>query len=173
MLKKDGFKWNEEAEEATGKLKIAMAEIPILTIPDFTQLFTMETDASNKGLGAVLMQQGRPLAFLSQTLSDRSQKKSVYERELMAIVLTIQKWRHYLMGHKFTVLTDQKSLKFLIDQRLLGEDQFKWTSKLMGFDLDILYKLGCENKAADALSRRMTYSTISMIGFSDEEEWES
>jgi len=89
LLKKDGFKWNEEAEEATRKLKIAMAEIPILTISDFTQPFTVETDASNKGLGVVLMQQGRPLAFLSQSLSNRAQKKSVYERELMAIVLAI------------------------------------------------------------------------------------
>ena len=77
------------------------------------------------------------------------------------------------MGRKFTILIDQKSQKFLTGQRLLAEDQFKWTSKLMGFDFDIVYKPGCENKAADALSRRMTYSAISMIRFSDEEEWES
>ena len=75
MLKKDGFKWNEEAKEAIRKLKIAMAEIPVLAVPDFTRPFVVETDASYKGLGAMLMQQGRPLAFLSQTLSDRAQKK--------------------------------------------------------------------------------------------------
>jgi len=91
----------------------------------------------------------------------------------MAIVLAIQKWIHYLMGHKFTILTDQKSLKFLTDKRLLAEDQFKWTSRLMGFDFDIMYKPGSENKAAGALSRRMTYLAISMIKFSDEEEWKS
>jgi len=75
LLKKDGFKWNEEAKEAIRKLKIAMAEIPVLAVPDFTRPFVVETDASYKGLGAMLMQQGRPLAFLSQTLSDRAQKK--------------------------------------------------------------------------------------------------
>ena len=80
LLKKDGFKWNEVDKEATRKLKNVMAEIPILTIPNFTQPFIVETDASNKGLGGVLMQQGRPLAFLSQTLSDRA-KKNQFMRE--------------------------------------------------------------------------------------------
>ena len=76
---------------------------------------------------AVLLQEGRPVAFYSQTLSERAQAKSVYERELMAIVIGVQKWRHYLMGRHFIILTDQKSLKFLSDQRVLGEEQFKWT----------------------------------------------
>lgn len=79
----------------------------------------METDASGKGIGAVLMQERRPMAYMSQTISDRAQNKSVYEKELMVVVLAIQKWRHYLLGRHFVVHTDQKTLKFLADQRLM------------------------------------------------------
>ena len=76
LLKKEKFQWNEEAQAALENLKQLVAELPILTVPDFFKTFTIETDASNKGLGAVLMQEGRPVAFLSQTLSDRAQTKS-------------------------------------------------------------------------------------------------
>ncbi|MCI47238.1 enzymatic polyprotein, partial [Trifolium medium] len=79
------------------------------------------------------MQEERPIAYFSQKLSLRAQQKSAYERELMAIVLAVQKWRHYLLGLRFTVRTDQQSLQFLTDQNLLGGEQAKWTSKLLGF----------------------------------------
>lgn len=136
-------------------MKKAMAALPILSVPDFSKTFVIETDASNQGLGAVLLQEGRPIAFLSQTLSDRGQRRSVYERELMTIVMAVQKWRHYLLGRHFIIHTDHKSLKFLTEQRVLGEEQFKWTSKLMGFDFEIRYKPGNDNRVANALSRRM------------------
>ena len=100
-----------------------MTSLPVLVVPYFDKDFVIETDASGKGIGAVLMQEGRLVAYMSQTLSDRAQRKSVYERELMAIVLAIQKWRHYLLGRRFVVHTDQKSLKFLIDQRMMGQEQ--------------------------------------------------
>jgi len=77
------------------------------------------------------------------------------------------------MGNHFIIHTDQKSLKFLQDRRVLGADQFKWTSKLMGYDFEIIYKPGSDNRAADALSRRMTYAAISMIHFPGYEEWEA
>ncbi|MCI50196.1 enzymatic polyprotein, partial [Trifolium medium] len=88
------------------------------------------------------MQQGKPLAFLSQALL-----KSVYERELMAIVLAVQKWRHYLLGSHFVIKTDQRSLKYLLEQRLLEGDQ----QKLLGYDFEIQYKEGKDNRAGDAL----------------------
>ncbi|PKU61934.1 putative mitochondrial protein [Dendrobium catenatum] len=153
QLKKDNFQWGEKAEEAMKTLKKAMTSAPVLALPDFTQQFVVETDASGVGLGAVLMQNHRPIAFFSRILSNRARLKSVYERELMAIVLAIQKWRPYLLGQRFVVRTDQRSLKYLLEQRLVAEEHQRWLAKLLGYEFEIQYKPGVQNKAADALSR--------------------
>ncbi|PNX87089.1 hypothetical protein L195_g043174, partial [Trifolium pratense] len=159
LLRKDAFRWNQEAEASFNKLKQAITSAPVLRLPDFTQPFTLETDASGTGVGAVLGQQGHPIAYFSKKLSARRQKQSAYIRELFAITEALAKFRHYLLGHKFVIKTDQKSLKSLLDQSLqTPEQQAFGTSvvsfaKFIGFDFQIEYKPGKENIPADALSR--------------------
>lgn len=83
QLRKEGFKWDQRAEEAFERLKEAMSKVPILGLPDFGKPFTLETDASRSGIRAVLWQEGRPLVFLSQALSPRHQGLSIYDKELL------------------------------------------------------------------------------------------
>lgn len=103
QLKKDNYMWTVAATNAFETLKKAMVTAPILVLPDFQKLFTVEIDASGFGVGAVLLQDNHPIAYYSKLLGLRNRLKSIYEKELMAIVFAVQKWRHYLMGRKFVV----------------------------------------------------------------------
>ena len=103
QLKKDNFRWGEAATQAFEKLKRAMINVLVLALLDFSQPFIVETDASGYGLGAVLKQNQRPITYFSQVLTAKAWLKSVCERELMQIVLAIQKWRLYLLGRHFII----------------------------------------------------------------------
>ena len=98
-IEKDAFLWNEEAMQAFRHLKEAMTSLPMLALPDFSKAFVIETDACGVGLGAVLMQEEKSLAYFNHKLSSQAQAQamSVYEREFMAMVLAIRKWWPYLL----------------------------------------------------------------------------
>jgi hypothetical protein len=130
-----------------------MTSTPRLAMPNFAEVFVIESDASGDGIGAVLTQQGRPIAFMSRALGLSKRAWSTYAREMLAIVVVVQLWRPYLLGRKFVIQTDQRSLKYLLEQRITTPEQQKWVSKLLGYDYEIVYKPGKENSAADALSR--------------------
>lgn len=153
LLKKDGFKRDDKADRAFKQLKKAISEVPTLGIPDFNKPFILETYVSNSGVGAILVQDGRPLAFLSQALTPRHQGLIVYDKELLAMLMAIEKWRHYLEGGQFIIKTDHESLKFLLQQRLHTHLQRKGIAKLMGLNYVIQFRKGKENVTVDALSR--------------------
>jgi hypothetical protein len=131
-------------------LKKALTEAPVLGIPDFSKPFVIETDASDLGIGAVLMQDGHPISFLSKAFSSRSQAFSTYEKECLAIIMVVEKWRSYLHGQEFTIKTDHKSLLHLDDHKVVSRVQQKALLKLMDLKYKIQYKKGISNDAADA-----------------------
>ncbi|GJW36708.1 retrotransposable element Tf2 [Tanacetum coccineum] len=130
-----------------------VATDPILAIPDFTKPFVVETDASGVGIGAMLQQNGHPIAYLSKTLAPKNQTLSTYEKEFLAVMMALEKWRGYLLDSYFIIKTDHYSLKYLLDQRIINPAQMKWLPKLMRFDYEVQYKKGVDNVAVDALSR--------------------
>lgn len=146
------YMWTDETEKAFQALKHALVTAPVLAMPDFAEPFIVETDASDKGIGAVLIQKQHPIAFLSHALGPRHQGLSTYEKESLAIILAVEHWRPYLQHAEFFIRTDHRSLSFLDDQRLTTPWQHKALTKLLGLRYKIIYKKGVENGAADALS---------------------
>lgn len=116
MLRKDSFKWDCGADEAFGKTKAEMAGVPVFALPNFNRMDVIESDASKIRIGTVLMQDGRPLPFASNVLSPQHQKMPVYDKEMMAIVYAVTKWRPYLLERHFQIKIDHKSIKFILEQ---------------------------------------------------------
>lgn len=172
LLKKGKFEWNQMAEEAFTKLKTAMTSTPTLAMPDFNTQFVIQTDASGDGIGAILTQNGRSLAFMSRSLGVAKRSWSTYAREMLAIVIAIRTWRPYLLGRKFIIQTDQRSLRFLLEHRILTPEQQKWMGKLVGYDYEITYKPGTANAAADALSRRAHSPSLNVVSVQHTTVWE-
>lgn len=167
LLKKDNiFSWNPQHQQAFDTLKQALASAPVLALPDFSKPFTIETDASATGIGAVLMQGGHPIAYLSKALRVKTQALSTYEKECLALIMAITKWKPYLQHKEFTILTDQKSLIHLGEQKIHQGMQQKAFIKLLGLQYKLVYKKGLENKAADALSRHSTSDQLLAISVS-------
>lgn len=153
LLKKGNFFWTDEADTSFLTLKQALTTTPTLAMPNFDEPFVITTDASNTGIGAVLSQQDRPIAFMSRALGISKQTWSTYAKEMLAVLQAVRTWRPYLLGRKFFIHTDQRSLKYMVEQRVITPEQQNWVSKLLGYDYEIIYKPGKENKVADALSR--------------------
>jgi hypothetical protein len=116
LLKKKGFIWSDQATAAFLALKAAMTSTPVLQLPDFNKQFVVETDACDLGIGAVLMQEQHPLAFLSKPLSTAHQQLSIYEKEFLALLMAVEKWRPYLQRGEFVIKTDHHSLSYLDEQ---------------------------------------------------------
>jgi hypothetical protein len=152
LLKNNSFTWNPTAAQDFHTLNMAMCTTPVLAFPDFKNTFVLECDASRKGIGTILMQEGRPLAFTSKQLSERNMGKSIYENEMLVILHVVDLWHPFLLGKCFQIKTDHQSLKYFLEQRISSPKQQKWVAKLFRYDYEIIYNKGKENVVVDALS---------------------
>ncbi|GJU57201.1 putative reverse transcriptase domain-containing protein [Tanacetum coccineum] len=152
--KKVKFEWGDKQETAFQLLKQKLCSAPILALPEGSKDFIVYCDASIKGLGAVLMQREKVIAYASRQLKIHEKNYTTHDLELGAVVFSLKLWRHYLYGTKCTVFTDHKSLQHILNQKELNMRQHRWLELLSDYDCEIRYHLGKANVVADALSRK-------------------
>ena len=154
IKKNSSFFWREEQEESFNLIKDRLINAPLLTLPDFNKVFEVECDASGLGIGAVLSQEGRPIAYFSEKLSGATLNYPTYDIEMYALIRALETWQHYLWTNEFIIHTDHEALKHIKGQHKLNKRHAKWVEFLEAFPYVIKYKKGKENIVADALSRR-------------------
>ncbi|MGI0135350.1 MAG: reverse transcriptase domain-containing protein [Candidatus Micrarchaeaceae archaeon] len=171
--KQSKWEWGEAQQRGFQAIKRAISSAPVLIPPNPSLPYTISTDASGYGIGAVLQQdQGQglqPICFLSEKLLPAERNYSVGEQEQLAVITALKKWRHYLHGVKCTVLTDNRALQFLETQKELSARQVRWAEIMAPFDLTIQYKPGKENRVADALSRRPDLQPSNQAGLEEKQ----
>ncbi|GJT46277.1 putative nucleotidyltransferase, ribonuclease H [Tanacetum coccineum] len=154
MRKGEKFVWTDERQESFEELKRRLVSAPILTLPSGSGGFQIYSDASKKGLGCVLMQHGKVIAYASRQLKPYEVNYPTHDLELAAVVFALKIWRHYLYGEACDIFTDHKSLKYIFTQRELNMRQRRWLELLKDYDTNIQYHSGKANVVADALSRK-------------------
>ncbi|GJQ93178.1 retrotransposon protein, putative, ty3-gypsy subclass [Tanacetum coccineum] len=154
MRKGEKFVWNEEREKSFEELKRRLVSSPVLTLPSRTGGYQIYSDASKKGLGCVLMQHGKVIAYASRQLKPYEVNYLTHDLELAAVVFALKIWRHYLYGETCDIFTDHKSLKYIFTQKELNMRQRRWLELLKDYDANIQYHPGKANVVADALSRK-------------------
>ncbi|GKA52400.1 putative reverse transcriptase domain-containing protein [Tanacetum coccineum] len=148
------FEWGEKAEAAFQLLKQKLCSATILALPEGSENFVVYCDASHKGLGAVLMQREKVIAYASRQLKVHEKNYTTHDLELGAVVFALKIWRHYLYGTKCVLFTDHKSLQHILDHNELNMRQRRWLELLSDYDCEIQYDPGKANVVADALSRK-------------------
>ena len=155
LTRKDSkFEWGDKHERAFQELKERLTSAPVLAIPKSGEQFTIYTDASHQGLGCVLMQERRVIAYGSRQLKPHELNYPTHDLELAAIVFALKIWRHYLYGEKFELFSDHKSLRYLFSQKELNMRQRRLMELLKDYDFTLQYHPSKSNVVADALSRK-------------------
>jgi ribonuclease HI len=155
LLKKEvKYRWDDKCDEVFHTLRKLLTTAPVLSQPDNTQPFDVYCDASGTGLGCVLMQNDRVIAYASRALRNHEQNYPTHDLELAAVVHALKIWRHHLMGAKCNIYTDHKSLKYIFTQADLNMRQRRWLELIKDYDLEVYYHPGKANVVADALSRK-------------------
>ncbi|KAM1302325.1 hypothetical protein ACFX2H_013265 [Malus domestica] len=148
------FEWDENCEQSFQQLKYCLTYAPVLVLPDDSDNFEIYSDASLNGLGCVLMQHNRVIAYASRQLKIHERNYPTHDLDLAAIVFALKIWRHYLYGEKCKIFTDHKSLQYLFTQLDLNLRQQRWMELLSDYDCTIEYHPGRANVVADVLSRK-------------------
>ncbi|MGI4568737.1 Ty3/Gypsy family RNase HI domain-containing protein, partial [Klebsiella pneumoniae] len=162
------FEWNEKCIEAFERLKKLLTTAPVLIIPEQGKGYVVYCDASKEGLGCVMIQLERVVAYASRQLKVHERNYPTHDLELGAVVFALKVWRHYLYGERFEVFSDHKSLKYVFTQKDLNMRQRRWMEFLEQYDLDLQYHPGKANAVADALSRQDKAKDIMMCILFDE-----
>ena len=152
--KNEKFNWDDKCEKSFQELKERLVTAPVLALPDERGNFVIFSDASLKGLGCVLMQHDKVIAYASRQLKPHELKYPTHDLELAAIVFALKLWRHYLYGERCDIYTDHKSLKYIFTQKDLNMRQRRWLELIKDYDCTISYHPGKANVVADALSRK-------------------
>ncbi|VVA35062.1 PREDICTED: retrotransposon, partial [Prunus dulcis] len=158
------FEWSDECEKSFNELKTRLITAPVLALPDDSGNFVIYSDASQQGLGCVLMQHGRVIAYASRQLKKHELNYPVHDLELAAVVFALKIWRHYLYGATCQIFTDHKSLKYLFTQKELNLRQRRWLELIKDYDCTIEHHPGRANVVADALSRKSSGSVAYLRG---------
>ncbi|GKA75541.1 putative reverse transcriptase domain-containing protein [Tanacetum coccineum] len=154
IVKSVKFDWGEKAEAAFLLLKQKLCSTPILALPKGSENFVVYCDALHKGLGAVLMQREKVIAYGSHQLKVHEKNYTTHDLELGAVVFALKMWRHYLYGTKCVMFTDHKSLQHILDQKELNMRQRRWLELLSYYDCEIRYHPGKANVVADSSSQK-------------------
>ena len=156
------FHWNDSCQKAFDKLKQMLCDSPVLTHPDYTKPFSIFTDASDVGVGAVLTQEGRPVWFASRVLKPAERKYDTREKECIAVMFGLEKFKPYYFGRSVVVFTDHGNLRWLMDHEQKGR-LARWQLYLQQFDFSISYVKGKHNPVADCLSRDKTVVNVGAV----------
>ncbi|KAK1698507.1 hypothetical protein QYE76_015204 [Lolium multiflorum] len=148
------FEWGAAQDHAFDELKRLLTSAPLLALPDFNKQFEIECDASGIGIGGVLMQEGRPIAYFSEKLSGAKLNYPIYDKELYALIRVLEVWQHYLWPKEFIIHSDHEALKYLKAQSTLHKRLAKWVEFIESFPYIIKHKKGKDNIVVDALSRK-------------------
>jgi hypothetical protein len=155
LLQKDAkFVWSLACEEDFQALKKFLTSAPVLAQPDIEKPFDVYCDASTTGLGCVLMQDGRVIAYASRQLKKHEVNYPTHDLELVAVVHALKIWRHYLLGNKVHIFTDHKSLRYIFTQPELNLRKRRWLELIKDYNLEVHYHPGKANVVVDALSRK-------------------
>lgn len=157
LKKSEPWHWDEEEQEAFEKLKYALTIAPVLARPDFSREFTVQCDASNNAIGAVLTQEfedgEHPIVYISRVLSTSERNYNVTQKECLALYWAVQKLRPYLEGYHFKVITDHSALKWLKTMKDPSGQLARWALELQEWDMEIVHRKGTQHELPDALSR--------------------